>query len=114
MCEENQLKMGDNMITVILQASNYKESFQNRSFQMIRGVPAISYIIRRLKQEENTQVVLAVSDMTEDDIYVEIAKAEGVELFRGVYDNLLERLCGAAHESKAENFVRVYANYPLM
>lgn len=102
------------MITVILQASNYKESFQNRSFQMIQGVPAISYIIRRLKQEEGTQVVLAVSDMTEDDIYVEIARAEGVALYRGAYDNLLERLCGAANESGAENFVRVNANYPLL
>lgn len=102
------------MITVILQASNYKESLQNRSFQMIQEVPAISYIIRRIKQEADTQVVLAVSDMTEDDIYVEIAKAEGVEIYRGAYDNLLERLSGAARASKAENFVRVYANYPLL
>lgn len=81
---------------------------------MIQGVPAISYIIRRLKQEKDTQVILAVSDMTEDDIYVEIAKAEGVALYRGAYDNLLGRLCGAAHESGAENFVRVNANYPLL
>lgn len=81
---------------------------------MIQGVPAISYIIRRLKQNEDTQVILAVSDMTEDDIYAEIAKAEGIALYRGVYDNLLERLCGAAHESGAENFIRVYANYPLL
>lgn len=102
------------MITVILQASNYKESFQDRSFQMIQGVPAISYIIRRLKQAGDIQVVLAVSDMSEDDIYVEIAKTEGVKIYRGAYDNLLERLCGAAHENKAENFVRVYANYPLL
>lgn len=102
------------MTTVILQASNYKESFQNRSFQMIQGVPAISYIIRRLRQEEDMQVVLAVSDMPEDDIYVEIAKSERVTLYRGAYDNLLERLCGAAHESKAENFIRVNANYPLL
>lgn len=102
------------MITVILQASNYKESFHNRSFQMIQGVPAISYIIRRLKQNEDMQVILAVSDMTEDDIYAEISKAEGIALYRGVYDNLLERLCGAAHESGAENFIRVYANYPLL
>lgn len=106
--------MEDSMITVILQASNYKESFQNRSFQMIQGVPAISYIIRRLKHENDTRVVLAVSDMTEDDIYIEIAKTEGVEIYRGAYDNLLGRLCGAAHESKTENFVRVYANYPLL
>ncbi len=102
------------MITVILQASNYKESFQDRSFQMIQGVPAISYIIRRLKKAEDIHVVLAVSDMTEDDIYVEIAKTEGIQIYRGAYDNLLARLCGAAHESKEENFVRVYANYPLL
>ena len=102
------------MITVILQASNYKESFQNRSFQIIKGVPAISYIIRRLKREKDVQVVLAVSDMTEDDIYAEISKTEGVEIYRGAYDNLLERLCGAAHVCKVENFVRVYANYPLL
>ena len=102
------------MIIVILQASNYKESFPNRSFQIVRGVPAISYIIRRLKKETDIQVVLAVSDMTEDDIYVEIAKTEGVDIYRGAYDNLLERLSGAAHKSKAENFVRAYANYLLL
>lgn len=81
---------------------------------MIQEVPAISYIIRRLRREADTQVILAVSDMTEDDIYVEIAKAEGVELYRGAYDNLLERLSGAASACRAENFVRVYANYPLL
>lgn len=81
---------------------------------MIQGVPAISYIIRRIKKDNDTQVVLAASDMTEDDIYVEIAQTEGVQIYRGAYDNLLERLCGAAHECNAENFVRVYANYPLL
>lgn len=81
---------------------------------MIQGVPAISYVIRRLKKEKDIQIVLAVSDMTEDDIFVEIAKTEGVEIYRGAYDNLLERLCGAAHKIKAENFVRVYANYLLI
>ena len=86
------------MITIILQASNYRESFQNRSFQMIQGIPVISYIIRRVKARDDINMILAVSDRTEDDIFAEIAKSENVKIHRGAYDNVLERLCGAAKE----------------
>ncbi len=102
------------MITIILQASNYRESFQNRSFQMIQGIPVISYIIRRVKARDDINMILAVSDRTEDDIFAEIAKSENVKIHRGAYDNVLERLCGAAKECGAENFVRIFANYPLL
>lgn len=102
------------MITVVLQISNYKESFQNRSFQMIQGVPVISYIIRRIKKEKDIRVILATSDRIEDDIFTEIARTEEVELFRGEYSNVLERLCRVANESNSEHIVRILANYPLL
>lgn len=102
------------MITVILQASNYKESMKNRNFQMIDGLPVITYIINRLKQDAEIELVLAVSDREEDDIFEEIARTEEVQIYRGSYDNVLDRMCGAANLCGAKDFVRVYANYPLI
>ncbi len=102
------------MITVILQASNYKESMKNRNFQMIDGNPVIKFIINRLKKDAEVELVLAVSDREEDDIFEEIAKAEEIQIYRGSYDNILERLCGAANLCGAKDFVRAYANYPLI
>ncbi len=102
------------MITVILQASNYKESFRNRNFQMIRGIPVISYIIRRIKRDPEIELVLAVSDRREDDIFTGIALAEGVRIYRGEYDNTLGRLCGAAEQTGTEHVIRTFANYPLL
>lgn len=57
------------MITVILQASNYKESMKNRNFQMINGLSVITYIINRLKNDAEIELVLAVSDQEEDYIF---------------------------------------------
>ena len=102
------------MITVILQASNCKESMQNRGFQILDEVPIISYIIRRIKKEKDINIVMAVSDNAEDDIYVEVAKSEGVKLFRGSFDDVLSRLLHAAHECDVKDFVRIYSNYPLI
>lgn len=102
------------MIKVVLQASSYKESFENRSFQMIQGVPVITYIIERLQREKDIDVVLAVSERQEDDIYVEVAKAKGVKIVRGSYENVIERMILAAQEISAEHIVRIYANYPLI
>lgn len=102
------------MITVVLQASNYKESIQNRNFQMIQKVPVISYVIRRLKSDDELKIILATSDRPEDDVFVEIANAEGIQVCRGSYDDVLERIWNAAKASDAENIVRVYANYPLL
>ena len=102
------------MLTVILQASNLKESMKNRGFQIIDGVPVISYIIRRIKREEDIHLVLAVSDNAEDDVYVEIAKTEGIDIYRGSYPDVLGRLHYAAKECDAQTFVRIYSNYPLI
>ena len=102
------------MITVILQVSNYKESFQDRNFQLIQGIPVISYIVRRIKRVPDFDLIIATSDRMEDSIFEEVAKAEGVKIYRGAFDNVLSRLCGAANENGVNDFVRIFATYPLL
>lgn len=102
------------MITTILQVSNISVSYNNRNFSQIQGQPVISFLIRRIKKSSDFDIVIATSDRQEDDIFEAIAKEERVKIFRGSFNNVLERLCGAVNLCAAKDFVRIYANYPLL
>lgn len=102
------------MITIILQASCYKESIKDRNFKHICGIPVISYIINRIKSVPEFELIVATSDRTEDNVLEELCNQEKIRLFRGTYDNVLDRLCTAANISGATDIVRIFSNYPLI
>ena len=101
-------------MTIILQVSNIGVSYQNRNFSLINGQTVVSYLIGRLKRDLECKVIITTSDRLEDDIFERIAVREQVEIFRGNFEDVLERICGAVRHDGCENFIRVFANYPLI
>ena len=101
-------------MTIILQVSNIGVSYQNRNFGLINGQTVVSYLIGRLKRDLECKVIITTSDRLEDDIFERIAVREQVEIFRGNFEDVLERICGAVRHDGCENFIRVFANYPLI
>lgn len=102
------------LITTILQVSNISVSYYNRNFSEIQGRSVVSFLIRRIKENPDFDIIIATSDREEDDIFETIAKDENIKIFRGSFNNVLERLCGAVNLCEARDFVRIYANYPLL
>ena len=105
-------------IPIIVQASSIKESLRGRCFLPLTADDTVlSFLLHRLiDRYGKDNIVLAVSDQPEDEGIQKGADALGVVIFRGAYNDLARRLLGAVSslDNKAENFVRVLANNPLV
>lgn len=102
------------MIPVIIQISNINESLNHRNKQLINGEQQIVFLIKRLQKEFGENVIIATTNRPEDDDIEAIAKILHVKIYRGKFNDVLSRLFDAASFFDAENFIRVYGNYPLV
>jgi spore coat polysaccharide biosynthesis protein SpsF len=59
-------------------------------------------------------IVLAITENREDDIIAQLAKDEGVPVYRGPEDNVLERFSQAAKKYGIEHIMRLTADCPLI
>lgn len=101
-------------IPVVIQVTRIKESFLDRSLAEIQGTCTVGYLIGRIKAVYSDNIILATSNQEEDNVFEEIASENKISVYRGDYKNVIARLLGAACQLEAENFIRIYANYPLV
>lgn len=105
-------------IPIIVQASSVQESLHGRCFLPVTSKDTVlSFLLHRLiDRYGKDNLVLAVSDQPEDEGIQKVADDLGVIIFRGAYLDLARRLLGAVSllDNKAENFVRIPANNPLV
>lgn len=81
----------------------------------LHGLPVIDWVVRRTRKAALIdEVVVATSDRPENDVLEYHLSRQGVAVFRGPEDDVLERfrLAGAAHG--AEQVVRICADNPLI
>src|SRR3989344_3442232 len=72
----------------------------------IKGKPVIQHIIERAKLVSSADIiVLCTSTEKSDDILELIAKENGIEVFRGSPNDVLERLLGAAQKFGIDYFI---------
>ncbi len=102
------------MIPAILQISNINESLNQRNKQLINGEPQLIFLIKRLQKEFGEKIIIATSNRSEDDDVEAVAKILHVKIYRGKFNDVLSRLLGAARFLNAENFIRIFGNYPLV
>lgn len=102
------------MIPILVQISNINESLKNRSKQVINGEQQIVFLLKRLERYLSANVVIATTNRKEDDDIERIAESLNLLVYRGKFDDVLSRLLGAARLLQADNFVRIYGNYPLV
>lgn len=102
------------MIPAIIQISNINESLNRRNKQLINGEQQIVFLIKRLQKEFGDDIIIATTNRPEDDDVETVAKILHVKIYRGKFNDVLSRLLGAASFLHAENFIRIYGNYPLV
>jgi spore coat polysaccharide biosynthesis protein SpsF len=100
-------------IYVIIQARMNSERLPGKVMKPIRGVPMIGIMIKRLKNA-GYPVILATSVNPENDILSQYAKDQGIGIYRGSENNVLERFWFAAKENGADYIVRVTGDNPLV
>ncbi len=76
--------------------------FPGKVVQPIAGVPALARMIRRVRQAASLDgIVVATTDKPGDDPVAALAEAEGVAVFRGSEDDVLDRVLRAQQSMDA-------------
>jgi spore coat polysaccharide biosynthesis protein SpsF len=102
------------MIVAIIQARLGSTRFPRKIFSDLAGKPLIWHVIDRLKHSEKIdRIVLATTITSTDDELASWAIHEGVDLYRGSENNVLERFYFAAKEFSASIVVRITADDPF-
>ena len=75
----------------------------------------IEHVIKRCKKVAGiNNIILATTTQRSDDILEDIAISEGVKIFRGNKENVLERFYYAAKKNKLDIIVRLTADNPCI
>ncbi|MDP8259066.1 MAG: glycosyltransferase family protein [Candidatus Aadella gelida] len=77
-------------------------------------ITVLQQVIRRCKCVSGVSVIVATTTSIEDDIVEKIAKAEGVNVFRGSEDDVLSRYYEAAVLNKLDRVIRVTSDCPCI
>ena len=106
MSEQKQKK-----VVLILQARMGSVRLPGKSLIDLAGKPLIVRILDRVKQTRLVNdIVLATSTMPENDPLAQLALDEGVAVFRGSEDDLVDRYYQAAREYEADVVLRLPAD----
>jgi spore coat polysaccharide biosynthesis protein SpsF len=81
----------------------------------VMGRPLLSYQIERLRFSKRiNEIIIATTTNKEDDPVAELAYKEGLKVFRGSEDDVLDRYYQAAKEYRAKHIMRLTADCPLI
>lgn len=99
----------------VVQARVGSTRLPGKVLRPLGGRPVLSWVLRAAQASEQVdEVVLATTDLPEDDPLAELAAAQGAGVVRGPVDDVLARYVVALHEHPAEAVVRLTADCPLV
>ncbi len=100
---------------VIIQARSNSKRFNNKVLYKVYNKPIIWHVISKIKKNKKVKkVIVATSDQKTDDKLIKYLKSIKINYFRGSLNNVAKRLCDAAEKNKANFFIRISADSPLI
>lgn len=101
-------------VVAIIQARLGSTRLPAKIFKDLSGKPLIYHICNRLKVSKLiNKLVIATTNLLEDDLINDWAEQNGIVCFRGSEDNVLSRYYHAATDADAEVIVRITADDPF-
>lgn len=97
----------------IIQVRMDSSRFPGKSVQPIVRKPLLWHVIERSKKI-NIPVIVATSTRDVDDPIIDVAKSCNVDIFRGSYEDVLDRYFQAAKKFNLKQIFRVSADTPLI
>ena len=106
--------MPNNFLALIIQARMKSTRFPNKVISHLCGAPLIERILQRVKKVKKIKtIILATTKGRDDDILVDIAKSNKVEVFRGSENDLVDRYYQAVKGKKISHILRLPADNPI-
>ncbi len=104
------------MIGCIIQARMGSNRLPGKVMELLDGKnPSLFYTINQLKTAlKLDKIIIATTQISEDDKIEEFSIKNGIECFRGEPDNVLDRFYKCAKKYKLDAIVRVTADCPLI
>lgn len=102
------------MIVAIIQARMGSTRLPGKIMLPILGAPMLERQIERVRRAKRIdEVILATSDMPQDEPVARLAARIGIPCFRGSEKDVLDRYFHAAQEADADTVVRITGDCPL-
>ncbi|KPA15166.1 spore coat polysaccharide biosynthesis protein SpsF [Candidatus Magnetomorum sp. HK-1] len=100
---------------IVIQSRYNSKRLYGKALYPICGLPLISFLIKRLKYNLPADyiIVLATTENKEDDILVEWANHEKINVFRGHENDVLKRYIDCLNLFSSKTIVRVTGDNPL-
>ena len=106
--------MINNSIVLIIQARMNSTRFPHKVVSDLNGAPLIERILQRVKRVKKIKkIIVATTKNHIDDILVEIAKSNKVEVYRGSEDDLVDRYYQAVKDKNVSHILRLPADNPI-
>ena len=103
-----------NYLVLIIQARINSTRFPNKVMSDLSGAPLIERILQRVKKVKKIgKIIIATTKRKEDNILVEIAKSNKVEIFRGSENDLVDRYYQAVKGKNVGHILRLPADNPI-
>ena len=101
--------------TAIIQARMSSTRLQGKVMMEVMGRPLLSYQIEQLRFSKRIdEIIIATTINKEDDRIAELAHKEGLKVYRGSENDVLDRYYQAVAEYKIEHIMRLTADCPLI
>ena len=102
-------------IVGIIQVRSDSTRFPQKALVDILGKPMIIHLLERIKKSKLIdQLVIATTTRKIDDPIVEVVRECGISIFRGSYEDVLDRYYQAAKKYHADIIVRITGDCPLI
>lgn len=101
-------------VTCVVQARTGSVRLPGKVLADLGGRPLLAFMLRRLRELDVDDVVVATSDRPADDAVAELARAEGAAVVRGPEEDVLARFALALDAHPADALVRLTADCPLV
>ena len=101
-------------VVLIIQARMSSTRLPGKSMMPLADKPLVYRMVERLKKcKQVDEIVIATSDLPEDQVLVELANELGVSSFQGNLLDVRDRYLNAAEKSKADFIIRIPADNPM-
>ena len=99
----------------IIQARSNSKRFRNKVLHLVYGTPIIQHVVNRIKRSKKTNKLIVSSSLNKsDDNLIAYLKKNKIKFFRGDLKNVAMRLYETAKMNKANFFVRISGDSPLI
>ena len=102
-------------VSLIIEARLGSKRLPDKIIYRIRKYLFLEYLIKRLKLCKNiNEIIIATTNLPQDNKIVQIAKKHNVKFFRGSEQNVLKRVIDTAKYFKCKTIARVTSDCPII